>query len=162
MLFNLIALLLLVFGFAVLVVTFLWVARLLALRAQERDRAAGRAEAVEAAPPVPVSEATAPEAEEAAAEEARAARVAVSTGANLALILGLLAAGLFWLSPLFLVLSAAGVYYGCRSLWIGVRRYRTLIYRALLGVLLSLASVGFQYLYLTGQLGQMVALFALA
>ncbi|MFH1570358.1 MAG: hypothetical protein ABIL09_20370 [Gemmatimonadota bacterium] len=162
MLFNFIALLLLIFGFAVLLVTFLWVARLLALRAQERARAAGPAEAGEPAPPDPLSAATSAEAEAAAVEEARAARVAVSTGANLALILGLLAAGLFWLSPLFLVLSAAGVYYGCRSLWIGVRRYRTLIYRALLGVLLSLASVGFQYLYLTGQLGQMIPLFAVA
>jgi len=155
-LFDLIALALLAFGFAVLVVTFLWVARLLALRSHRRaarklQQALSERAAEEPEPPEP--ESTEDSDAEAAAEERLATGRAVILGANLSLVLGLLACALFWLSPLFAVLSGAGLYYGGRCLWTAWRRFRVFVLRAFIGLTLSAISLGLHWLSLSGQLG---------
>lgn len=163
MLFNVLALALLGFGFAVLVVTFLWVARLLAMRARER---AARDEALPEGESAPV-EAGAPEEEQRAEEEVqdetearRVAGRAVIVGANLSLILGILACLLFRFSPLFTVLSVAGMYYGSRCQWTAFRLFRVFVLRALIGFGLSAASLGLHYLNLTGQIGALIPFLA--
>lgn len=158
MLFNIVALALLGFGFVVLVVTFLWIARLLSMRshgraARELKQALRDRASDEADPPEdPVPEAA--EADEAAmdAEERRAAGRAVILGANLSLILGILACLLFWFSPLFSVLSMAGIYYATRCVWTAWRRFRVFVLRALIGLVLSLLSLGLHYLKISGQI----------
>ncbi len=66
---------------------------------------------------------------------------------------------LFKLSPLLIILSVAGMYYSGGSLWGGIRRYRKIMYRAVLGLLLSVLSVGLHFLELTGQLNAMLTMF---
>jgi len=166
MLFNIIALALLVFGFAVLVVTFLWVARLLSMRSharatREMNRAlAAQAEALdEGAPAADEGDGTGAvevEPAEVEAEERRAAGRAVILGANLSLVLGILSAVLFWISPLVAVLSLAAVYYGGRCLWLAWTRFRIFVFRALIGLVLGSASLALVYLKLSGQLAFLV------
>jgi len=121
---SLVGLLLLGAGFAVLVQTFVWISRLMERRA---------------APPDP------PTAEEALG--------GVLLGANYGLVLGVLACLLFWVwPPLMLSLSAAGIGFSGRTLVQGWQRFEILLYRALAGLVLSLASVALHYLNLTGQL----------
>jgi hypothetical protein len=122
---TLLALLFLALAFGVLVRTFVWVARLLAGRGPDR----------------------APEPEEV---QPSLYTVAVPH-ANLGLVLGILACALFKLSPLLLILSGFGVLYSVRALWVGWVRFRVFLVRALVGLLLSLGSVGLQYLETTGQ-----------
>ena len=154
--YSVFALLLLIAAFAILVVTFLWVARLLGLigkdsasaesddgeedKGQEKP-ADGKGE-LEVAPDV----------------EAEEAGRAVSLGANYGLILGVLAVILFKVSWLMLMLSAGAIGYSSRALYQGIRHYRLIVYRALIGFVLGLLSVGLQYLEFTGQLAEMVPL----
>ena len=71
-------------------------------------------------------------------------------GANYGLVLGILACLLFTiLSPMMLILTAAGIVYSFRALWQGISRYRMIVFRALAGFVLSLVSVGLNYLHLT-------------
>ena len=158
MLFNVLAIALLVLGFGVLVVTFLWVARLLAMRGHARA-AAQLQQAIadhEVDQPEPPAGAGPEEEEEEAAateaEERRAMGRAVILGANLSLVLGVLACLLFWFSPLFAMLSAAGLYYAARCLWSAWRHFRIFVLRALIGLVLSAASLALHYLKLTDQL----------
>lgn len=128
---SLLGLFLLVAGFAVLVQTFAWIARLV-----------GRRAAAAATPPEDPPEAEAPP-----------TLGVILQGANYGLVLGVLACVLFkvW-PPLMLSLSAAGIGFSGRTLVQGWRRYQILVYRALAGLALSLVSVVLHYLNLTGQL----------
>jgi hypothetical protein len=121
---SLVGLLLLGAGFAVLVQTFAWIARLVERRAAPQD------------PP-----------------PAEAALGAVLQGASYGLVLGVLACLLFkvW-PPLMLVLSAAGIGFSGRTLVQGWRRYGMVVYRAIVGLVLGLVSLGLHYLDLTGQI----------
>jgi hypothetical protein len=125
---SLVGLLLLGAGFVVLVQTFAWIARLVERRAWSPE------------PPPPDA-------------ESQPTLGGVLQGASYGLVLGLLACLLFkvW-PPLMLVLSAGGLGFSSRTLVQGWRRYEILVYRALAGLVLSLASVGLQYLNLTGQI----------
>ena len=146
--YSIAALFSLAFAFFVLVVTFRWISRLLARRLQ--DMAAGDGDAEPAATPEPSSE-------EAADEEPdeRPSGAGTIHGANFALVLGILASSLFKISPLMLVLSVAGLFYGARAAYEGIRYFQMIIYRALIGVTLSLASVGLHYLNMSGQLANL-------
>ena len=144
--YSIVALLSLAFAFFVLVVTFRWISRLLARRLRV---AAGDRDAEAMATP-------APSPEEAGDEESppdeRPSGAGTIHGANFALVLGILAASLFKISPLMLVLSVAGLFYGGRATYEGIRYFQMIIYRALIGVTLSLVSVGLHYLNMSGQL----------
>lgn len=132
---SLVALVLLVAGFAVLVYTFAWLARLV-----ERRAASHRVlpEAAAAEVPEPVPEPT---------------LGAILQGANYGLVLGVLACVLFKLwPPLMLALSATGIGFSGRTLVQGWRRFGIIVYRALAGVVLSLVSVALHYLNLTGKI----------
>lgn len=141
---SLVGLLLLGAGFAVLVQTFAWLARLVERRAASHQ-----------APP----EAFAAEVPEAAPEPTLGA---ILQGANYGLVLGVLACLLFkvW-PPLMLALSAAGIGFSGRTMVQGWRRYQILVYRALAGLVLSLASVVLHYLNLTGQIPDLGRLLSL-
>lgn len=130
---KLVSLLFLAFAFGVLVWTFVWVARLLARRAAAATAVAG------AADPEPVAD---PEAAAAAAEEEERRRTGTGVNATLGLILGLLACALFVLSPYALAVSVGGTYFSGNALWIGLRRFHVFIFRAVVGLVLSLTSVG--------------------
>ena len=154
--YSVFALLLLIAAFAILVVTFLWVARLLGLIGKEsasaesddgeedigQEKPADGKGELEVDPDV----------------EAEEAGRAVSLGANYGLILGVLAVILFKVSWLMLMLSAGAIGYSSRALYQGIRHYRLIVYRALIGFVLGLLSVGLQYLEFTGQLAEMVPL----
>jgi len=150
---------LLSFAFAVLVVTFLWIARLMAMRASKRSgRARATRESVDGpGPPDPGAAADSaaadadPPGEESEQEEPDRTGVAVVVSSRLGLILGVLACLLFKLSPLLIILSVAGMYYSAGAIWGGLRRYRIVMYRAVVGLLLSVLSVGLHFLELTGQ-----------
>lgn len=133
-------------AFLVLVVTFRWIARILARRLE-----------MVGAPSVARSEDGEPPPEGVAADE-EPRGVGTIHGANYSFVLGILAILLFVVSPLFLLLSAAGTYYGGRALYQGIRFFQVVIYRALAGTVLSLSSVGLQYLWLTGQFADLIGL----
>ena len=117
------------FGFGVLVLTFRWISRLRAFRR------------------APV---TSSEAEPAAPETPPA--VVMIQGANFGLLLGVLSCLLFpVVPPTMLLLSAAAAVYSTRALWQGLWRYRIIVYRALAGLALGLASGGLHYLNSTEQ-----------
>ena len=128
---------LIVFGFGVLVVTFVWIAKLLTRRRTTpalKDISTGEAESTSAVPDV----------------EEVPSMSAMILGANYGLVLGILACLLFTiLAPMMLIISAAGLAYSSRAFWQGFSRYRMIVFRALAGLLLSVASVGLHYLHLT-------------
>ena len=166
---SVVAAILLVVAFAILVLTFLWVGRLLGLWSAvppPADAAKAESEgepvnavADEAAPAT--ADESPPAAEEAEEEEEEAARGrATILGANYGLVLGILACILFKVSWLMLILSAAGIGYSSRALYQGLRYYRIVVYRALIGFVLGILSVGLQYLELTGRIAEMMQLFA--
>ena len=163
-------------AFLVLVVTFVSVARLLAMRREAgggstgddlagagldgEGEGAGEEAAVlagvERGDDAEAGSASEPTPEDEGKEEEERRAVAMAHGSNFGLILGILACLLFKVSWLFLLLSAAGTAYSGRSLWYGIRRYRMVILRALIGLVLSLASVGLHFLNLTGQLSEII------
>ena len=170
--YSVFAAILLVAAFAILVVTFLWVGRLLGLWSAvppptdaeaapaASDGEPANAAADEAAPAADgESEPVAGDAEE-EEEDAAARGRATILGANYGLVLGILACILFKVSWLMLMLSAAGIGYSSRALYQGFRYYRIVVYRALIGLVLGILSVGLQYLELTGRLAEMMQLFA--
>jgi hypothetical protein len=161
--YSVLALFLLIVAFAILVVTFLWVARLLGLLGTKPAEVDGDGDDGEdETQPVTDSqdlqeETPEPEAEEEEEDEAGRGQ-AIILGANYGLVLGILACILFLVSWLMLMLSAAAIGYSSRALYQGIRYYQLVVYRALIGFVLGLLSVGLQYLELTGQLAQMLTL----
>ncbi len=125
----------LVVAFTVLVWTFLWMARLMARRAQMRQAPA----------PSPAVD------QEVAAGPTRIR--GRGYGANYGLMLGLVACGAFfvWPSPLLLAVAVVGLFYSGRSLVRGLRYFRVIVWRALLGVLLNAALPLMLFLYDTGR-----------
>ncbi len=158
--YSVVALFLLIVAFVILVVTFLWVARLLGLLGTKPQDVESVEVGEDETPPTtdnqgPVEEIAEPG--DGAEEEDEAGRgQAVILGANYGLVLGILACILFKVSWLMLMLSAGAVGYSSRALYQGIRHYRLIVYRALIGFVLGLLSVGLQYLELTGQLAEMV------
>jgi hypothetical protein len=143
-LFWLFSILFLLFAFGVLLWTFVWVARLLTARSQQaaNAEAQGRTDAD--------TEAEEVNSEEAEAEALEETKKGVGVNATLGLILSGLACLLFWLSPLMLVLSIAGLWFSGNAAWLGFRKFSVFIGRAALGVLLGLASFGLHFGYQTG------------
>ena len=109
--FSMLAIAFLVIAFAILVWTFVWVARLLAHRAQEKELA-GKAEAAQ-----PEVEAEGVE----AAEEIEGPELVQGRGssANYGLLLGALSCGLYWISPLVMAMAFIGSFYSLRALLMG-------------------------------------------
>lgn len=93
-----------------------------------------------------------PESPEPTSEEEALSGASTIHGANFALVLGILAALRFMVSPLALMLPAAGIFYGGRALYEGIRYFQVVLIRALIVVVLSAGSIGLHYLNLTGQL----------
>ena len=124
--FSLLAVVCLVFSFAVLVLTFRWISHLRAGRAWSHHPEAG--------PPVEVE------------EEPLSSGAVMIHGANYGLILGILSCLLFKLSLLMLFFSLSGMFFSGRALWEGLYRYRIILFRALVGMGLSVGSVGLHYL----------------
>ena len=171
--FSALALIILGFGFAVLVGTFFWIARILSMRrevapAEANGEGSGEgSDAVreESADDVSVGEKSVDEGsvdpEEASEvddeEEERLTAVAMAHGSNFGLILGILACVLFKVSLLMLMLSVGGIIYSGRTLWYGIRRHGIMIIKALIGLLLSLASIGLQFLETIGQLADIIS-----
>lgn len=139
----LVSLVILVFAFGVLVWTFVWVAKLLVERGHHAQQPEPAEQAVE--PPAPTPE-------EIEAEELERQRTGVGVNATLGLVLSVLACLLFWVSPLFLVLSIAALWFSGNALWLGFRLFGVFIGRAALGVLMSMCSFGLHFLHLTGQI----------
>ena len=126
-------------GFGVLVVTFVWIANLLSRR---RATASGSVS--------PDPQALHGGAAGSGSVSEHAPMTAIVHGANFGLLLGILSCLLFpVLAPMMLILSASGFFYSARALWQGLSRYRIVVYRALVGLLLSLVSVGLNFLHLT-------------
>jgi hypothetical protein len=151
---------LLLAAFGILVVTFLWVAQLLglfghepqsggALVADEEETAAQRDEPA-------LQQVVGTEVEGAREEEESGRGQAVILGANYGLVLSILACILFAVSTLMLMLSVAGIGYSARALYQGIRYYRLVVYRALIGLVLGILSVGLHYLELSGLLAEML------
>lgn len=122
-------------AFAVLVWTFFWMAHLMARRAQA-GAASAPSSAVEPVGP----------------DEPKRIR-GRGYGANYGLLLGCAACGsfFFWPSPLLLAVAGVGLFYSGRSLVRGLRYFRVIVWRALLGVLLNAALPLMLFLYDTGQ-----------
>lgn len=173
--FSVVVLALLVVGFVVLVVTFFWVSRLLAIRASENAARNEPADADQgAAAPGDGGDKSdlADVAEETTTDTHNSQKVALGTGAEgtdstgaraaiqgatLGLILGILACALFTVSELMIILSGGAIFYSGRALYYGLRRYVTIIWRALLGFLLGVVSLGLHYLSLSGQLSVLIS-----
>lgn len=153
-LFWLLAILLLLVGFGVLVVTFVWIARLLAQRAAQAEAVAhdeDSADTLDEAQAADEAAAVAEAEAEAAAKEEEERRTGTGVNATLGLILSLLACVSFWLSPLTLVLSLAGLWFSANAFYYGFRWFGVFIGRAVLGVVAGLVSVVLQFAYQTGQ-----------
>ena len=75
------------------------------------------------------------------------------SGANYGLLLGGVSCGLFFLTqtPLLLALSCVGFFYSVRAFVGGLRYFRVVVWRALLGVLLNVASLAMHILFAVGQ-----------
>ena len=140
--FSLLAILILAFAFLVLVITFFWVAHILAMRAQEKKEA-------EKLEPIEELLEEFEEVEESIPEPANRGK---GYGANYGLLLGILACASFWIYPLMMALSFVGLFYSTRAVWQGFKYFRVVAYRGLLGFLLSVGSVGLHFLKAVGQL----------
>ena len=117
------------FGFVVLILTFRWISRLRAFRRAPTNPSEEEPDAPETPP-----------------------AVVMIQGANFGLVLGVLSCLMFpVVPPTMLLLSAGAAVYSTRALWQGLWRYRILVYRALAGLVLGLASVGLHYLNATEQ-----------
>jgi hypothetical protein len=134
--FSLLALLFLGIAFLILVTTFVWVARLLAQRAQRKGASAPGEEPQDQEVEEP----------EMARPEGRVVR-GRGYGANYGVLLGILSCGLFFAidAPLLLALAFAGLFYSGRALTNGVRHFRVIIWRALFGLLLNAGAVALHF-----------------
>ena len=132
-----VAVFLLFLAFATLVVTFVWIARLLSQRAREKKRKARPSARV-------VQEGGPPDQHEEGKESPEMVRGRVY-GANYGLVLGAMACGLYWVSPLVIALAFVGGFYSGRSLVNGVRYFRIVTWRAVAGALLNIGGSGLQF-----------------
>ena len=146
--FSIVAVVLLLLAFTTLVGTFVWITRLLAEKAQEKRRKACLGAKRE-------QEQGSPELEEEGAERPEMIR-GQDYGANYGLLLGALACGLYWMSPLVLALAFVGGFYSGSSLVNGVRYFRILIWRAVVGSLLNFGGVVLQFGVAVGSIPSLV------
>ena len=146
--FETLALILLVLAFGILVWTFVWVAKLLAHRAEVKERKKKRAAARKA-------EILEEEQEEEQEEEPEKVR-GRGYGANYGLLLGALSCGLFWLSPLVMALSFVGIFYSMRAIMNGVRHFRIVVWRAVFGLLLNIGGIALQLMSALGVIPPLV------
>lgn len=161
--FSILALLCLLFAFGVLLYTFVWIAQLLARRADEAQQRRGEEapiaeEETEQAPDE--DEIPEPSPEELEQEVLRKKGGVMKTNATLGLILAVLACVLVTVGPLILTLSMAALYLCGQALWIGLRYFRVLVGRAAIGLAIGVGSVMLQYLALTGQLAELIPILA--
>ena len=126
---SLLTIICLVFSFVVLVLTFQWISHLRVKRARSRHPGHPEAEL-----PIEVE------------EEPLPSGAVMIHGANYGLILGILSCLLFKVSLLMLFFSLSGMFFSGRALWEGLYRYRIILFRALVGMGLSVGSVGLHYL----------------
>jgi len=143
-----VAVVLLLLAFATLVGTFVWITRLLSARAREKkNKASRRAKRVQEQG-LPASEAE-------GADQPEMVR-GRGYGANYGLLLGALACGLYWMSPLVLALAFVGGFYSGRALVNGVRHFRIVIWRAVIGSLLNIGGIVLQFGLAVGAIPSLV------
>ena len=144
--FETLALVLLLLAFAVLLWTFFWVARLLAHRAEEKQRLAKTAAAKKNKIVTPAEEKEEKKEGEKEQEEPTKKVHGRGYGANYGILLGALSCGLFWLSPLIVALSFVGGFYSVRALANGVLHFRIVVWRAAGGLLLNIGGIALQFM----------------
>jgi Flp pilus assembly protein TadB len=144
--FETLALVLLLLAFAVLLWTFFWVARLLAHRAEEKQRLAKTAAAKKNKIATQAEEKEEKKQEEKEQEEPAKKVHGRGYGANYGILLGALSCGLFWLSPLIVALSFVGGFYSVRALANGVLHFRIVVWRAVGGLLLNIGGIALQFM----------------
>ena len=149
--FETLALVLLLLAFAVLLWTFFWVARLLAHRAEEKQRLAKTAAAKKNKIVTPAEEKEKKKEEEKKEGEKEQEEPTKKVhgrgyGANYGILLGVLSCGLFWLSPLIMALSFVGCFYSVRALAYGVLHFRIVVWRAVGGLLLNIGGIALQFM----------------
>ena len=144
--FETLALVLLLLAFAVLLWTFFWVARLLAHRAEEKQRLAKTAAAKKNKIVTPAEEKEEKKEGEKEQEEPTKKVHGRGYGANYGILLGVLSCGLFWLSPLIMALSFVGCFYSVRALAYGVLHFRIVVWRAVGGLLLNIGGIALQFM----------------
>ena len=144
--FETLALVLLLLAFAVLLWTFFWVARLLAHRAEEKQRLAKTAAAKKNKFVTPAEEKEEKKEGEKEQEELTKKVHGRGYGANYGILLGALSCGLFWLSPLIMALSFVGCFYSVRALAYGVLHFRIVVWRAAGGLLLNIGGIALQFM----------------
>jgi|GEM_PF-840502 len=134
-------------AFVILLWTFLWVAKLMSHR--EKPRVGS----IEQDGPVLAEDANGDVEEEEEEDEPPEIGRGRGYGANYGLLLGGLSCGLFFLTqtPLLLALSCVGFFYSARALVGGLRYFRVVVWRAVLGVLLNVASLAMHILFAIGQ-----------
>jgi hypothetical protein len=143
---SLLGILVLVGGFAVLLYTFIWLARLWWRQFGDSSSATDSTEQPQVADDAPLVEGE--------IEEDENLRTNMGHGANYGLVLAILACLLFKVSALLLLLllSAVAIFYSGRSLWEGIWRFRLVLVRAAIGLVLGVVSVGLHFLEVSGQL----------
>ena len=141
---SLLGILVLVGGFVALLYTFIWLARLWWRQLGDSGREVEVPEQEEVAGEAPLVEGE--------IEPDDDARANMGHGANYGLVLGILACLLFKVSPLMLLLSGVAMFYSGRALWEGFWRFRLVLVRAAIGLVLGVVSVGLHFLEVSGQL----------
>jgi uncharacterized membrane protein YdbT with pleckstrin-like domain len=144
--FETLALVLLLLAFAVLLWTFFWVARLLAHRAEEKQRLAKTAAVKKNKIATQAEEKEEKKQEEKEQEEPTKKVHGRGYGTNYGILLGALSCGLFWLSPLIVALSFVGGFYSVRPLANGVLHFRIVVWRAAGGLLLNIGGIALQFM----------------
>ena len=141
---SMLGILVLVGGFVALLYTFIWLARLWWRQLGDSGREPEATEQAQVAEEAPLVEGE--------IEPDEDARANMGPGANYGLVLGILACLLFKASPLMLLLSAVAMFYSGRALWEGIWRFRLVLVRAAIGLVLGAVSVGLHFLEVSGQL----------
>ena len=131
----------LVLGFGALFYTFIWLARLWWRQLGSAEPVPREGEPSEEGPLV--------EGEIEAIENVRAT---MGYGTNYGLVLGILACLFFKVSPIMLILSLVAIFYSAKALWEGIWRFRTVLIRGVIGLLLGMASIALHFLEVSGQL----------
>ncbi len=132
--FDILATVLLVVAYGILVWTFVWIARLLAHHSGARKRSSEKV----STPP--------DQADEMGNRGGLKVVWGRGYGANYGLLLGLLSCALYWLSPLIVALPLVGVFFSARAIVNGVRHFRIVIWRGIIGLLLNMAGLVLPFL----------------
>ena len=132
--FDILATVLLVVAFGILVWTFVWIARLLAHHSGARKRAREKVA-------TPLGQA-----DEMANREGVQVVRGRGYGANYGLLLGALSCALYWWSPLVVALPLVGIFFSARAIVNGVRHFRIVIWRGIIGLLLNMAGLVLPFL----------------